>query len=82
MKIQPVFEKWARIGVTEVERINCLLVNDQFRQCIKSMLFSFLSNASPPYMNDMFKPAAQHNTVTRKSLLKNQINLCGNQSQA
>ena len=34
------------------------------------MSFKFCNNASPPYMNDVFKPAGQHNTTTRASLLK------------
>ena len=34
------------------------------------MSFKFCNNASPLYMNDVFKPAGQPNTITRSSLLK------------
>ena len=34
------------------------------------MSFKFCNNASPPYMNDGFKPGGQPNTTTRASLLK------------
>ena len=34
------------------------------------MSFKFCNNTSPPYMNDVFKPAGQPNTTTRVSLLK------------
>ena len=56
------------IGRNEFEQINCLPVNDRFKQIISSM--SFCNKASSPYMNDAFKPAGQLNTITRASLLK------------
>ena len=34
------------------------------------MKFKVLSNASPLYMDDVFKLAGQHDTITRISLLK------------
>ena len=34
------------------------------------MSFKFYNKASPPYMNDVFKPAGQTSTTTRESLLK------------
>ena len=58
------------IGQKEFEQINWLPVNDRFKQIISSMSFKFCNNTSPPYMNDVFKPAGQANTTTRASLLK------------
>ena len=60
----------AHIGQNEFEKINWLPVNDRFKQIISSMSFKFCNNTSPPYMNDVFKPAGQPNTTTRASLLK------------
>ena len=34
------------------------------------MSFKFSNNASPSYMNDVFKPAGQPNTITKAPLLK------------
>ena len=60
----------AHIGQKEFEKNNWLPVNDRFKQIISSMSFKFCNNTSPPYMNDVFKPAGQPNTITRASLLK------------
>ena len=60
----------AHIEQKEFEKINWLPVNDRFKQVISSMSFKFCNNTSPPYMNDVFKPAGQPNTTTRASLLK------------
>ena len=60
----------AHIGQKEFEKINWLPVNDRFKQVISSMSFKFCNNTSPPYMNDVFKPAGQPSTTTRASLLK------------
>ena len=40
-----------------------LPINDRFKQVISSMSFKFCNNTSPPYMNDVFKPAGQPNTT-------------------
>ena len=58
------------IGQKEFEKINWLPVNDRFKQIISSMSLKFCSNMSPPYMNNVFKPAGQPNITTRASLLK------------
>ena len=34
------------------------------------MTFKFFSNMNPKYINNVFKPAGQLNTITRASLLK------------
>ena len=60
----------AHIGRNEFKQITWLPVNDRFKQIVSSMLFQFCNNASPPYMNNVFKPAGQPNTITRGSLLK------------
>ena len=60
----------AHIGRNEFKHINWLPVNDRLKQIISSTLFKFCNNTSPPYMNDVFKPAGQPNTTTRASLLK------------
>ena len=58
------------IGRNEFEQISWMPVNDRFKQIINSISFKFCNNTSPPYMNDVFKPAGQPNTTTRASLLK------------
>ena len=60
----------AHIGQKEFEKINWLPINDRFKQVISSMSFKFCNNTSPPYLNDVFKPAGQPNATTRVSLLK------------
>ena len=58
----------AHIGQNEFEQINWLPVNDRFKQIISSMSFRFCNDASPLYMNDVFKPSGQPNTFTTASL--------------
>ena len=41
------------------EKNNWLPANDRFEQIISSMSFIFYKNKSPPYINDVFKPAGQ-----------------------
>ena len=60
----------AHKGRNEFEQINWLPVNDRLKQIISPMSFKFCNNTSPPYMNDVFKPAGQPNTTIRASLLK------------
>ena len=60
----------AHLGRNEFEQIICLPLNNRFKQIIFSISFKFCNNASPPYMNDVFKPTGQPNTITRASLLK------------
>ena len=45
-------------------------MNVYFEQFIGSMTINFLSKTSSPYINDLFKPACQHYTITKTSLLK------------
>ena len=60
----------AHIGITEFEKINWLLINDRFKQCICSMTFKYLNYLSPLYINDAFKLSGQNTTTTRTSLFK------------
>ena len=60
----------ARVGQNEFEKINWLPIKDRFERIISSMLFKFCYITSPPYMNDVFKPAGQSSTTARESLLK------------
>ena len=60
----------SHLGLTELEKINWLSVNDRFEQCISSMTFKFFNYLSPLYMNDVFKLADQNTAATRTSLLK------------
>ena len=60
----------AHIGRNEFEQINCLSVNDRFKEIVSSMSFKFCNNTGPPYMSDVFKSAGQPNITTRASLLK------------
>ena len=47
-------------------------MSDRLKRIISPM---FCNNMSPPYMNNVFKPAGQPNTTTRASLLKLKENL-------
>ena len=58
------------IDLIQFENINWLPVNVQFEQFIGSMTIKFLSKMSFPCMNDAFKPAGQHNAITKTCLLK------------
>ena len=53
-----------------MQKISWLPVNDRLEKLISSMSFKFCYNLIPLCMNDVFKPAAQTNTTTRASLLK------------
>ena len=60
----------AHIGLNELEKINWIPINDRFEQFISSMTFKNLSNLSPLYINDAFKPAGQSTAAGRTSLHK------------
>lgn len=60
----------AHIDLSQFENINWLPVNVEFEQFIGSMTIKFLSKTSSPCMNDAFKPAGQHNIITKTFLLK------------
>ena len=44
-------------GRNEFKKNNWLPGNDRFEQIISSKSLKFCNNTSPPYMNDVFKPA-------------------------
>ena len=59
-----------QFGLTELEKINWLPINDCFEQCISSITFKCFNSKSPAFINDVFKPASHPNTNTRTSFLK------------
>ena len=58
------------MDLTEFEKTNSLFVKVLFEQYISCQTFKFFSNTSPLYMNYVLKPAGQHDSITKTSLLK------------
>ena len=45
------------LDLNEFGKNQLLPVSVRSEQCISSLMFKFFSNTSPPYMNDILKPA-------------------------
>ena len=59
-----------RIGTEHFGKINWLLIDQRFKQCLSTTVFKFFSEMCPQYMNKTYATANQNNTVARNSSLK------------
>ena len=63
------------ISHKEFEILNWLLVTERFSQCINSIVFKYINNQCPNYLNEVFQRAAENNIQTR-GLLKSKRPFC------
>ena len=55
------------ISHKEFEILNCLPVTKRFNQCINSIVFEYVDNQCPNYLNEVFQTAPENNIQTRES---------------
>ena len=62
-------DKMPHISHEEFEFLNWLLVTERFNQCINSIVFKYVNNQSPNYLNEVFQTAPENNIQTSGSFL-------------
>ena len=62
--------KMTHISHKEFETLNWLPVTEIFNQCINSIVFKYVNNQCPNYVNEVFQTAPNNNIQTRRSILK------------
>ena len=62
------------IGTEHFDKINWLLMDQRFKQCLSTSVFKLLSQMCPQYINEIYKTSNQNNTATRNSSLKLRTN--------
>ena len=63
-------DKTAQISHKEFETLNWLPVTERFNQCINSIVFKYVNNQCPNYLNEVFQSAPENNIQTRGSFFK------------
>ena len=63
-------DKMTHISHKEFETLNWLPVTERFNQCINSIVFKYVNNQCPNYLNEVFQTAPENNIQTRGSFLK------------
>ena len=58
------------ISHKEFEILNWLPVTKRFNQCINSIVFEYVDNQCPNYLNEVFQTAPENNIQTRGSFQK------------
>ena len=58
------------ISHKEFEIRNWLPVTERFNQCINSVVYKYVINQCPNYLNEVFQTAAENNIQTRGRVLK------------
>ena len=58
------------ISHKEFETLTWLPVTERFNQCIDSIVFKYVNNQCPNYLNEVFQTAPKNNIQTRGSFLK------------
>ena len=58
------------ISNEHLQKLNCLPINQRFKQCVTSTIFIFAQNKCPAYTNENFRPAENIRINTRNSSLK------------
>ena len=58
------------ISHKEFEILNWLPVTERFNQCINSIVFRYVNNQSPNYLNEVLQAAPENNAQTRGSFFK------------
>ena len=57
--------KMTHISHKEFDILNWLPVAERFSQCINSIVFKYVNNQCPNYLNEVFQPAPENNIQTR-----------------
>ena len=63
-------DKMTHMSHKEFEILNWLPVTERFNQCINSIVFKYVNNQCPNYLNEVFQTAPENNIQTRGSFLK------------
>ena len=63
-------DKMTHISHKEFETLNWLPVTERFNQCINSIVFKYVHNQCPNYINKVFQAAPENNIQTRGGFLK------------
>ena len=63
-------DKMTYISHKEFETLNWLPVTERFNQCINSIVFKYVNDQCPNYLNEVFQTAPENNIQTRGSFLK------------
>ena len=66
----------AHISHKEFETLNWLPVTERFSQCINSIVFKYVNDQCPNYLNDIFQTAPENNFQTRGSFLTLKCPFC------
>ena len=64
------------ISHKEFENRNWLPVTERFNLCNNSVVFKYVNNQSPDYLNEAFQIAPENNIQTRGSFLKLKCPFC------
>ena len=56
------------ISHKEFETLNCLFLTVRFNQCINSVVFKYVNDQYPNYLNKVFQTAPENNLQTRDFL--------------
>ena len=63
-------DKMTHISHKEFEILDWLPVTERFNQCINSIVFKYMNNQCPNYLNEVFQAVSESNIQTRGSFLK------------
>ena len=69
-------DKMTHMSHKEFEILNWLPVTERFNQCINSVVFKYVNNQCPNYLNEVFQTAPENNNQTRGSFLKIKCPFC------
>ena len=69
-------DKMTHMSHKEFEILNWLPVTERFNQCINSVVFKYVKNQCPNYLNEVFQTAPENNNQTRGSFLKIKCPFC------
>ena len=54
----------------EFETLNWLPVTETFNHCINSIVFKYINDQFPNYLNEVFQTASENNIQARETFLK------------
>ena len=63
-------DKTTHMSHKEFETLNWLPVTERFNQCINSIVFKYVNEQCPNYLNEVFQITPENNIQTRGSFLK------------
>ena len=69
-------DKMPHISHKEFQILNWLPVTERFNQCINSIVFKYVNNQSPNYLNEVFQTAPENNIQTSGSFLNLKCPFC------